>query len=207
MDATVAIATRCWPNWRISTTTRTVSASTSSRSTTRSCQSSTTSNTSRRSLTSASKNPSSTKVNYKHKPPAALNTRHSTHTSFIDDNRIEMYPAGDLLDEDQVLEFLTSLEAMELPDQIEEVNAKIFDKIVQDADFVAVCFCNCSIQSIPNKYYNHFFLTLSLCFLFLFCNILFSFFFFFYFIVIFILFCFVWVLFDFLAHVSIGLSF
>ena len=90
-----------------------------------------------------------------------------------------MYPAGDLLDEDQVLEFLTSLEAMELPDQIEEVNAKIFDKIVQDADFVAVCFCNCSIQSIPNKYYNHFFLTLSLCFLFLFCNILFSFFFFF----------------------------
>merc|ERR1711911_106386 len=115
---------------------------------TRSCQSSTTSNTSRRSLTSASKNPSSTKVNYKHKPPAALNTRHSTHTSFIDDNRIEMYPAGDLLDEDQVLEFLTSLEAMELPDQIEEVNAKIFDKIVQDADFVAVCFCNCSIQSI-----------------------------------------------------------
>ena len=75
-----------------------------------------------------------------------------------------MYPAGDLLDEDQVLEFLTSLEAMELPDQIEEVNAKIFDKIVQDADFVAVCFCNCSIQSIPNKYYNHFFLSLSLFF-------------------------------------------
>lgn len=47
---------------------------------------------------------------------------------------------GDLLDEEQVLEFLTSLEAMELPDQIEEVNAKIFDKIVQDTDYVAVCF-------------------------------------------------------------------
>ena len=45
------------------------------------------------------------------------------------------------MDEDQVLEFLTSLEAMELPDQIEEVNAKILDKIVNDAEFVAVCFC------------------------------------------------------------------
>ena len=54
---------------------------------------------------------------------------------------------GDLLDEEQVLEFLTSLEAMELPDQIEEVTAKIFDKIVQDTDYVAVCFCN-SISSI-----------------------------------------------------------
>lgn len=48
---------------------------------------------------------------------------------------------GDLLDEDQVLEFLTSLEAMELPDQIEEVNAKILEKIVHDTDFVAVLFC------------------------------------------------------------------
>lgn len=48
---------------------------------------------------------------------------------------------GDLLDEDQVLEFLTSLEAMELPDQIEEVNAKILEKIVQDTGYVAVLFC------------------------------------------------------------------
>lgn len=50
--------------------------------------------------------------------------------------------SGDLLDEDQVLEFLTSLEAMELPDQIEEVNAKILEKIVHDTEFVAVLFCN-----------------------------------------------------------------
>lgn len=48
---------------------------------------------------------------------------------------------GDLLDEDQVLEFLTSLEAMELPDQIEEVNANILGKIVEDQDYVAVLFC------------------------------------------------------------------
>ena len=48
---------------------------------------------------------------------------------------------GDLLDEDQVLEFLTSLEAMDLPDQIEEVNAKILDKIIHDTNYVAVLFC------------------------------------------------------------------
>ncbi len=48
---------------------------------------------------------------------------------------------GDLLDEEQVLEFLTSLEAMDLPDQIEEVNAKILEKIVADTGYVAVLFC------------------------------------------------------------------
>ena len=48
---------------------------------------------------------------------------------------------GDLMDESGVLEFLTSLEAMELPDQIEEVNAKILDKIVEEQEFVAVLFC------------------------------------------------------------------
>lgn len=46
------------------------------------------------------------------------------------------------MDEDQVLEFLISLEAMELPDQIEEVNAKILEKIIQDSQYVAVLFCN-----------------------------------------------------------------
>nr|XP_045619927.1 uncharacterized protein LOC123771446 isoform X7 [Procambarus clarkii] len=48
---------------------------------------------------------------------------------------------GDLMDEASVLEFLTSLEAMDLPDQIEEVNAKILDKIVEEQEFVAVLFC------------------------------------------------------------------
>ncbi|XP_047362588.1 uncharacterized protein LOC124954154 isoform X1 [Vespa velutina] len=48
---------------------------------------------------------------------------------------------GDLMDEENVLDFLTSLEAMDLPDRIEEVNAKILDKIVEDTDFVAVLFC------------------------------------------------------------------
>ncbi|XP_076288400.1 hulk isoform X4 [Lasioglossum baleicum] len=48
---------------------------------------------------------------------------------------------GDLMDEENVLDFLTSLEAMDLPDRIEEVNAKILQKIVEDTEFVAVLFC------------------------------------------------------------------
>ncbi|KAH8299820.1 hypothetical protein KR044_006425 [Drosophila immigrans] len=48
---------------------------------------------------------------------------------------------GDLMDEEGVLDFLTSLEAMDLPDRIEEVNAKILHKIIEDTDFVAVLFC------------------------------------------------------------------
>ncbi|KAH0944656.1 hypothetical protein HN011_000585 [Eciton burchellii] len=48
---------------------------------------------------------------------------------------------GDLMDEENVLDFLTSLEAMDLPDRIEEVNAKILAKIVEETDFVAVLFC------------------------------------------------------------------
>lgn len=48
---------------------------------------------------------------------------------------------GDLMDEENVLDFLTSLEAMDLPDRIEEVNARILDKIVQETEFVAVLFC------------------------------------------------------------------
>ena len=51
---------------------------------------------------------------------------------------------GDLMDEEGVLDFLTSLEAMDLPDRIEEVNSKILSKIIEDTDYVAVLFCKYS---------------------------------------------------------------
>lgn len=74
------------------------------------------------------------------------------------------------MDEENVLDFLTSLEAMDLPDRIEEVNAKILSKIVDETDFVAVLFCKslCSlymlirlclsqkhIRKIARNYSNH----------------------------------------------------
>ncbi|XP_069688963.1 uncharacterized protein hlk isoform X3 [Periplaneta americana] len=57
---------------------------------------------------------------------------------------------GDLMDEEEVLDFLTSLEAMDLPDRIEEVNARILGKIVEDTDYVAVLFCPDSKTCPPN---------------------------------------------------------
>ncbi|XP_051174999.1 uncharacterized protein LOC127290468 isoform X2 [Leptopilina boulardi] len=64
---------------------------------------------------------------------------------------------GDLMDEENVLEFLTSLEAMDLPDRIEEVNSKILGKIVEETDFLAVLFykpdckkCAKALQELEN---------------------------------------------------------
>lgn len=50
------------------------------------------------------------------------------------------------MDEEGVLDFLTSLEAMDLPDRIEEVNAKILAKIIEDTDYVAVLFCEYALS-------------------------------------------------------------
>lgn len=57
------------------------------------------------------------------------------------------------MDEEGVLDFLTSLEAMDLPDRIEEVNAKILQKIIEDTDFVAVLFCEYKPFSVPIPFY------------------------------------------------------
>ncbi|XP_042867144.1 uncharacterized protein LOC122249976 [Penaeus japonicus] len=69
-------------------------------------------------------------------------------------NKEPMHYEGDLMDEGGVLEFLTSLEAMELPDQIEEVNAKILDKIVEEQEFVAVLFCYDGDSCISGEHKN-----------------------------------------------------
>jgi hypothetical protein len=48
---------------------------------------------------------------------------------------------GELTNEESIMDFLASPESMDLPDQIEEVNAKQLDKLVQEKMFVAVLFC------------------------------------------------------------------
>ncbi|XP_055930888.1 uncharacterized protein LOC129961093 [Argiope bruennichi] len=45
---------------------------------------------------------------------------------------------GDLKDEERVLAWLTDLNSMELPDKIEEVNAKILENLIEDSDYLAV---------------------------------------------------------------------
>lgn len=52
------------------------------------------------------------------------------------------------MDEDKVLAWLTDFNSMELPDEIEEVNAAILKKVVDENDFVAVLFCKFSCRVI-----------------------------------------------------------
>jgi len=47
---------------------------------------------------------------------------------------------GDLLDEDTILAWLTSQEIFEIKDEIEEVNKKMLEKLLDENDFVAVFF-------------------------------------------------------------------
>lgn len=50
-------------------------------------------------------------------------------------------PAGDLLDEERVFKWLTSQDVFEIKDEIEEVNRKMLEKLLDENDFVAVYFC------------------------------------------------------------------
>lgn len=49
-----------------------------------------------------------------------------------------------------MLAYLTDMDSMELPDKIEEVNAKILENLIEDSDFLAVLICK--IQFFFNMY-------------------------------------------------------
>lgn len=57
------------------------------------------------------------------------------------------YYDGDLLDEGRVLNWLTSNDVFELDDEIEEVNKKMLDKLLETSDYIAVYFYekNCQL--------------------------------------------------------------
>lgn len=48
---------------------------------------------------------------------------------------------GDLLDEDEVLTWLTDDASLELPDRIEEVNLKMLQRLLDTTESVVVYFC------------------------------------------------------------------
>jgi hypothetical protein len=49
--------------------------------------------------------------------------------------------SGDIDDDEEILDWLTDPENMELTDHIERVNRKMFQKIRQTSDYIAVFFC------------------------------------------------------------------
>ncbi len=48
---------------------------------------------------------------------------------------------GDLSSSEAIVDFLSSPKALDLPDRIEEVNAKRLDKLINEKIFIAVLFC------------------------------------------------------------------
>lgn len=52
-----------------------------------------------------------------------------------------MFYDGDLHQVDRVLQWLTSQEVFELKNEIEEVNRKMLDKLLDENEFLAVYFC------------------------------------------------------------------
>merc|ERR1719431_154215 len=47
---------------------------------------------------------------------------------------------GDLMDEDRILEWVTSQDVFEIKDEIEEVNRKLLEKLLDENEFMAVYF-------------------------------------------------------------------
>lgn len=50
---------------------------------------------------------------------------------------------GDLHQHDRVLTWLTSQDVFEIKNEIEEVNRKMLDKLLEENEFLAVYFCKC----------------------------------------------------------------
>lgn len=58
---------------------------------------------------------------------------------------------GDIDDEEELLDWLTNPENMEMMDQIEKVNRKMFQKIRQNTEHLAVFFCKYWLTSFIGK--------------------------------------------------------
>ena len=52
---------------------------------------------------------------------------------------------GDLLDDEEMLDWLTDPNTMEISDQIEKVNKKMFEKLISRNEFLTVFFCKYNI--------------------------------------------------------------
>ena len=46
------------------------------------------------------------------------------------------------MDEEEVLDWLTDPDQLETSDHIERINRKMFERVLQRSDFLAVLFCN-----------------------------------------------------------------
>lgn len=61
--------------------------------------------------------------------------------SFVASKQIPMLYDGDLHQHDKILTWLTSQDIFEIKNEIEEVNRKMLDKLLEENEFLAVYFC------------------------------------------------------------------
>ena len=59
---------------------------------------------------------------------------------------------GDLTNDEAILNWLTSQEVFSIGDEIEEVNRKMLEKLLEENDFVAVYFCKQLVYLTNLKY-------------------------------------------------------
>lgn len=59
--------------------------------------------------------------------------------------QVPMLYDGDLHQHDKVLTWLTSQDIFEIKNEIEEVNRKMLDKLLEENEFLAVFFCECYV--------------------------------------------------------------
>lgn len=55
--------------------------------------------------------------------------------------RTPLFYDGDLTQDDRILQWLTSQDVFEIKDEVEEVNRKMLDKLLDENEFLAVFFC------------------------------------------------------------------
>ena len=51
------------------------------------------------------------------------------------------FQKGDLYDEDAILDWLTGMDGIEKADEIEDLNRKLLEKVIDESQNVAVLFC------------------------------------------------------------------
>lgn len=66
--------------------------------------------------------------------------------SHSDRKQVPMLYDGDLHQHDRILTWLTSQDVFEIKNEIEEVNRKMLDKLLEENEFITVYFCKRSIQ-------------------------------------------------------------
>lgn len=61
--------------------------------------------------------------------------------SILSSKQVPMLYDGDLHQHDRILTWLTSQDVFEIKNEIEEVNRKMLDKLLEENEFLAVYFC------------------------------------------------------------------